>query len=190
MYLLKGTKYLALPSTPSEFVSSGGTGVNQVFIDRMLGPWKGDASKLFPANSAFASHVVSGAIFNADDVAPAPVNVILNGTTITWGDSPSNDVIGYYVYENDVKIGTIRDGSSNTFTIGTAHTQSRLSILPENFQMAPMQSPLRRLNLKKKLLKRLQRKTYHLLHHLPEARTGITVVLRLLQDEETDETGE
>ena len=27
---VKGTKYLALPSTPSEFVSSGGTGVNQV----------------------------------------------------------------------------------------------------------------------------------------------------------------
>jgi penicillin-binding protein len=115
---VKGTKYLALPSTPSEFVSSGGTGVNQVFIDRMLGPWKGDASKLFPANSAFASHVVSGAVFDADGVAPAQVNIILNGSTITWSDSPSNDVIGYYVYENDVKIGTIRDDSSNTFTIG------------------------------------------------------------------------
>lgn len=116
---VKGTRYLALPSTPSEFVSSGGTGVNQVFIDRMLGPWGGDASKLFPANSAFASHVVSGAIFNADDVAPAPVNVSLNGTTITWGNSPSNDVIGYYVYDNNVKIGTIRDGSSNSFTVGS-----------------------------------------------------------------------
>jgi penicillin-binding protein 1B len=115
---VKGTKYLALPSTPSEFVSSGGTGVNQVFIDRMLGPWKGDASKLFPANSAFASHVVSGAIFEADGVAPAQVNIILNGSTITWSDSPSNDVIGYYVYENGVKIGTIRDDSSNTFKIG------------------------------------------------------------------------
>ncbi|KAA0966955.1 penicillin-binding protein [Sporosarcina sp. ANT_H38] len=116
---VKGTRYLALPSTPSEFVSSGGTGVNQLFIDRMLGPWKGDASKLFPMNSAFASHIVSGAIFNADDVAPAPVNIVLNGTTITWSDSPSNDVIGYYVYENNVKIGTVRDDSSNTFSVGT-----------------------------------------------------------------------
>ena len=116
---VKGARYLALPSTPGEFVSSGGTGVNQVFIDRMLGPWKGDASKLFPANSAFASHVVSGAIFDADDAAPAPVNLSLNGTTITWGDSPSNDVIGYYIYENDVKIGTIRDDSSNILTVGT-----------------------------------------------------------------------
>lgn len=116
---VKGTRYLALPSTPSEFVSSGGTGVNQLFIDRMLGPWKGDASKLFPMNSAFASHVVSGAIFNADDVAPSPVNIVLNGTTMTWSDSPSNDVIGYYVYENNVKIGTVRDDSSNTFSVGT-----------------------------------------------------------------------
>jgi penicillin-binding protein len=115
---VKGVKYAALPSTPGEFVSSGGIGVNQVFINRMLGPWGGNAAKLFPANSAFASHVVSGAIFNADNVAPAQVNVTLNGSTLTWHDSPSNDVIGYYVYQNGTKVGTIKDMSSNAFTVG------------------------------------------------------------------------
>ena len=115
---VKGTRYLALPSTPAEFITAGGTGVNQVFIERMLGPLRGDASKLFPMNSAFASQVVSGAIFNADDVAPASVNATLNGSTLTWSQSASNDVVGYYIYENGAKIGTIRDGSSNSFSIG------------------------------------------------------------------------
>ena len=116
---VKGTRYLALPSTPAEFISSGGSGVNQAFIDRMLGPWKGDASKLFPANSAYASRVVSGAVFHADDAAPAAVQVAVNGSTITWGNSPSNDVVGYYVYNGDTRIGTIADSASNSFTIGS-----------------------------------------------------------------------
>lgn len=115
---VKGAKYLALPNTPAEFIVQGGTGVNAAFIKRMLGPWGGDGSKLFPQNSAFASNVVSGAQFNADAVAPAAVQAALNGSTMTWGASPSNDVIGYYVYNNGAKIGVIRDGQSNSFTIG------------------------------------------------------------------------
>ena len=76
---VKGTRYLALPSTPAEFILQEEAGVNQAFIDRMLGPWKGDASKLFPANSAYASRMVSGAVFQADDAAPAAVQVAVNG---------------------------------------------------------------------------------------------------------------
>ncbi len=67
---VKGSRYMALPSTPAEFIVSGGTGVSQAFIDRMLGPWGGDASKLFPSMSAFSSSVVSGAAFPADEAAP------------------------------------------------------------------------------------------------------------------------
>ncbi|MEK5037879.1 transglycosylase domain-containing protein [Sporosarcina sp. FSL K6-3457] len=116
--LVKGEKYLAHPSTPSEFVSSGGTGVNESFIQRMLGPWKGDASKLFPSNSAFSSSIVSSAIFEADDIAPAPVQLTLDGITATWSDSASNDVIGYYVYEDGVQIFVIADGAPHSFNIG------------------------------------------------------------------------
>lgn len=114
---VKGKKYQALPSTPAEFIVQGGSGVNADFIKRMLGPWGGDPSKLFPANSAFASNVVASAVFNADNVAPAPVSATLNGTIMTWSESASNDVIGYYVYENGNKVATIRDGESRSFTI-------------------------------------------------------------------------
>ena len=119
--LIKGEKYLAHPSTPAEFVSSGGTGVNEAFIKRMLGPWKGNASKLFPANSAFASNIVSGSIFEADNAAPAHVQLKVNGTTMTWNDSISNDVIGYYVYEDGVKVAVIRDQSSNSYSMGSGY---------------------------------------------------------------------
>ena len=115
---VKGKKYLALPNTPSEFIVKGGTGVNQAFINRMLGPWKGDPSKLFPANSKFSSSVISGAAFSADGAAPAAVQATLKGSTMSWSASGSNDVIGYYVYKGNSKVGTIRDGQSNSFTIG------------------------------------------------------------------------
>lgn len=118
---VKGAKYLALPNTPAEFIVQGGTGVNEAFIKRMLGPLGGDASKLFPPNSPFASNVISGAVFNADGANPAGVSVTLNGSTITWSESPSNDVIGYYVYRDGAKVGTIRDGESRAFTISNGN---------------------------------------------------------------------
>lgn len=115
---VKGNRYLALSSTPSEFIVSGGTGVNQNFITRMLGPWGGDASKLFPANSIFSSNVVSGAEFPADNVAPETVTASYSGTKLVWTESPSNDVIGYYVYKDNVRIATIVDGSAHSLEVG------------------------------------------------------------------------
>ena len=114
---VKGGKYLALPNTPAEFIVPGGTGVNEAFIKRMLGPMGGDASKLFPANSPFASNVISGAVFNADGANPAGVSASANGSTLTWTESPSNDVIGYYVYRDGAKVATIRDGESRSLAI-------------------------------------------------------------------------
>lgn len=115
---VKGKRYMALPSTPSEFIVQGGTGVNQEFMDRMLGPWGGDASKLFPPNSVFASQVVSGSVFSPDGAAPETVHASISGSNIVWTESPSNDVIGYYVYRDDEKIATIRDGEANSLPIG------------------------------------------------------------------------
>ncbi|KXH87166.1 transglycosylase domain-containing protein [Sporosarcina sp. HYO08] len=115
---VKGVRYQPLPSTPAEFITAGGVGVNKAFIDRMLGPWKGNPARLFPANSRFSTHVVSGSVFNADSAPPAAVSVAVNGATMTWGHSASNDVIGYYVYEGGRKIATIRDGSAHSYTIG------------------------------------------------------------------------
>lgn len=109
---VKGTPYLALPSTPAEFIKSGGTGVNAQFIQRIMSPLGGDASKLFPSGSLFSGNIVAGNVFSPDDVAPAAVSPQLSGTTISWQASSSNDVIGYYVLKDGVRIATIHDGQA------------------------------------------------------------------------------
>jgi len=96
---INGNRYRALDSTPGEFVVSGGFGVNQEFINRMLGKFGGNASKLFPAKSAFGGNVVSEEVFNADGSPPAAVTATMSNGTITWSKSSSGDVVGYRVYE-------------------------------------------------------------------------------------------
>lgn len=137
---VKGKKYLALPNTPAEFIVQGGIGVNEAFIKRMLGPWGGDGSKLFPASSAFTSSVVSGSTFNADSVNPAPVNASLNGTTLTWTESPSNDVIGYYIYRDGAKIATVRDGEALSRTISSGGTYTVRAVDITGLLSAPSNS--------------------------------------------------
>lgn len=67
----------------------------------MLGSLGGDPAKLLPNNSSLSSTVVTGAAFEADEEAPASVIVTLDGNTLVWSKSASNDVIGYRVYSTE-----------------------------------------------------------------------------------------
>lgn len=96
---IDGRTYKALDSTPREFTySGGGVGLNQEFVDRMLGRLGGDPSKLLPRNSTLSNRVVSGTTFNPDGSPPAAVSATLSGNNISWSKSTSNDVVGYRVY--------------------------------------------------------------------------------------------
>ncbi|WP_436836785.1 transglycosylase domain-containing protein [Planococcus liqunii] len=117
---VNGSRYLALDSTPREFVTSGGAGVSKAYIDRMLAPFGGDAGKLFPGNSRF-SKVVSGATLKHDGVAPSSVSASISGTTITWSDSPSNDIVGYRVYRSGgSSLASISESRGNSFKVSGA----------------------------------------------------------------------
>lgn len=94
---IQGKTYNALPNTPAEFVKAGGSGLNQAFIKRMLGPLGGNPSSLLPKNSSLSQSSVAAADFPADSSAPAAVNATLNGNTLSWTSS-SNDVVGYRIY--------------------------------------------------------------------------------------------
>ncbi|MFX3673150.1 MAG: transglycosylase domain-containing protein [Paenisporosarcina sp.] len=119
--MIDGKRYRALPSTPIEFVVEGGNGVNQDFIDRMFGNIKGDATKLFPKNSSFSDRVVSEDTFEADGASPGPVSVTLSGNSLSWSKSPSNDVVGYRVFQHsgnsNVRVASIPEASGNRFII-------------------------------------------------------------------------
>ena len=73
-----------------------GFGLNQTFIDRMLGRLGGDASKLLSFSSG--NGVSTGAEFAADGVAPSAVSATLSNGILSWSKSASNDVVGYRVY--------------------------------------------------------------------------------------------
>ncbi|MER2128543.1 transglycosylase domain-containing protein [Solibacillus sp.] len=88
--------YAALPTTPTEFVQMSGYGLNQTFIDRMLGKLGGDASRLLPFSSG--NGVVTGAQFNADSAAPEAVWATITEGSLSWTASASSDVVGYRVY--------------------------------------------------------------------------------------------
>ena len=95
--VVNGQAYQALPSTPTEFVTMSGFGLNKTFVDRMLGAYGGDPSRLI-LRGASAS-IVAGAEFVADNVAPAAVSVSATERTLTWTASESNDVVGYRIYD-------------------------------------------------------------------------------------------
>ena len=117
--VINGNRYRALDSTPSEFIIRGGVGVNQEFINRMLGRFGGNASKLLPKNSAFSGNVVSEDTFNADGNSPAPVTASVSGNTLSWSNSSSNDVVGYFVYQGGTRIVSKSGASSNSYSISS-----------------------------------------------------------------------
>ncbi|WP_097148658.1 transglycosylase domain-containing protein [Ureibacillus acetophenoni] len=112
--MIDGKAYAALDSTPREFVTENGIGLNPEFAKRMLGRLGGDASKLLPNNSSFGSGVVSTSTLEPDSGNPPAVTAILKGNVITWTKSQANDVIGYRVYDvtngDRSLVATIRDG--------------------------------------------------------------------------------
>lgn len=121
---INGNRYRALDSTPREFVVSGGFGVNEEFIKRMLGKFGGNTSKLFPAKSAFGGNVVSEAVFNADGSPPAAVTAAIANGTITWSNSNSGDVVGYRVYEvgngQRALLSSRKEAAGNSFSVNRA----------------------------------------------------------------------
>ncbi|MDN4493698.1 transglycosylase domain-containing protein [Ureibacillus aquaedulcis] len=116
--MIDGKAYIALDSTPREFVITGGSGINAEFASRILGRLGGDPSKLWPGGT---SNVVSSAKFNADGSPPQAVTASHQGNAMTWSKSASNDVIGYRVYDitngSRTLVSTLRDGSGRQSTI-------------------------------------------------------------------------
>ncbi|MGE6412612.1 transglycosylase domain-containing protein [Planococcus kocurii] len=124
---INGKRYTALSTTPSEFVSGGGIGVSQKYIDRMMAPFGGDAGKLFPGNSKFSS-VVAGATFKADGAAPGAVQAAISGQTITWTNSGSTDVVGYRVYKGGSRVASISESRSNSYSASGAGSYTVVAV--------------------------------------------------------------
>lgn len=117
---IKGKVYQALPSTPAEFITGDGVGLNADFVKRMLSTLGGNPASLLPKQSSLAASIITSTEFKADNKAPSMVTAKLRGTTLAWSASRSNDVVGYRVYriDNGQKlIKTILESNSRSITI-------------------------------------------------------------------------
>lgn len=122
--IIEGKSYSALPSTPEEFITMGGVGLSETFVKRILGNLGGDPAKLLPNNSSLSSSTVTGAAFTADEAPPEGVTATIEGNTLTWTKSPSNDVVGYRIFTSDntfVKSVKFEDGRRIPITKGLSY---------------------------------------------------------------------
>nr|WP_263325406.1 transglycosylase domain-containing protein [Neobacillus sp. Marseille-Q6967] len=108
-------KYQALDSTPGEF-SHQGVILNPDFIKRMVGNFS-NTSQLIPKKGRWAKVFVPNDKIVDNGKRPDGVNLINSGSTLNWTASPDNDVIGYRVYKDGVKIASISSGSSLSQTV-------------------------------------------------------------------------
>lgn len=118
-YVTVGTrKYLALDSTPAEFVQKGLI-LNPDFITRMVGKNFSNPSQLIPKRSRWANILVPNAKIVDNGKVPDPVKLAATGNHLSWSASLDNDVIGYRVYHTGLlssKIASIKSGSSLSYT--------------------------------------------------------------------------
>ncbi|MBM7715244.1 transglycosylase domain-containing protein [Siminovitchia sp. FSL H7-0308] len=117
--MIKGKKYMALPSTPQEFTKPGGMlspeFVKQISLGRAINP-----AYLIPDNDPrWKNLLAAGAIMQDDGKAPASVSTTMSNGLLTWNESPSHDVVGYRVYSGSGKrVASIASGSSLSYRAG------------------------------------------------------------------------
>ena len=108
-------KYLALNSTPSEFVETGYT-LDAQSIQKYLGI-STDPSKL-AINNKSVGRVSSSAVMKENGRVPHALSVSGSGNGVSWGNHSDSDIIGYRVYKNGAKVATIKAGTSRSYQGG------------------------------------------------------------------------
>lgn len=103
-------KYLALESTPAEF-SDPGMVIDADYIEKLFGI-RANPSDLLPKRDKWAKVLVAADKMSENGKKPAAPNAKASGNSITWGQHPENDVIGYRVYKDGKKVASIKAGNS------------------------------------------------------------------------------
>jgi penicillin-binding protein 1B len=108
-------KYLALDSTPAEF-SKQGVILNPDFIKQMVGNNFNNYSQLIPKMDRWSKLLVPTDKIVDNGKRPDGVTLSLSGNNLIWSPPADNDIVGYRVYHNGSKVGSISSGSSLSFT--------------------------------------------------------------------------
>lgn len=129
---INGKFYQALETTPSEFLTGTGFGLNPEFAKKFLGPLGGDPAKLIPKNSSLSVSAIGGTQFTPEQGPPATVTANLNGSTMSWSSSSSIDVVGYRVYDitngNRTVVSAVKSSGSKSIQVPAGKTYSVVAV--------------------------------------------------------------
>ncbi|MBT2683994.1 transglycosylase domain-containing protein [Bacillus sp. ISL-37] len=110
-------RYIALDSTPSEFTDTGVI-LNPEYMESIIGHKIRDPQQLIPKKDAWNKILVADDKLSENGKTPAALGIKLSGKTITWGKHPENDIVGYRIYNNKKKVGSIKAGADLAFNAG------------------------------------------------------------------------
>jgi len=140
---IAGKKYQALPSTPKEFTEEGSILDTNLLKNRFPYLITSDIKTSLDNKNSLNS----AQDFQTDDKAPEAVRGIrLNGNMLTWLQSPSNDVVGYYIYgasngDNFYhKLAAIRSDSSLSYALPANIDYSYVAAVDITGKMSPASS--------------------------------------------------
>ncbi|WP_338472057.1 transglycosylase domain-containing protein [Niallia sp. XMNu-256] len=107
------TKYTALASTPEEFVETDFV-LDTDTIQKFFGI-STDPSKLTINNQSLDSTLSATRTLKENGKSPSAMSITASGNSLSWGNHPEPDIIGYRVYKNGAKIATIKAGQSLSY---------------------------------------------------------------------------
>lgn len=103
--VVDGKAVIAGPNTPSEFVNGNGLTFNPEFLKKNNYDRLNDLTKLFPAKNrsnwqkiGVPSSDIGASIENDGKTPEPPTSVNKSGSSLSWSDSSSKDVVGYRIY--------------------------------------------------------------------------------------------
>ena len=106
------TKFLALPTTPEEFVETGSV-LSKEFLEMIGGKY---------VSATHLSGIFGGAgstgVLEENGVIPSPLTISANNNVIIWNKHNDNDIVGYRVYNNGQRVATIRNTNQTLSFIG------------------------------------------------------------------------
>ena len=110
-------RYIALDSTPAEFTDTGVI-LNPEYMESYIGHKIRNPQQLIPKKDAWNKILVANDKLSENGKTPAGLGIKLSGKTITWGKHPENDIVGYRIYNNKKKVGSIKAGAELAFNAG------------------------------------------------------------------------
>ncbi|QPC47251.1 transglycosylase domain-containing protein [Mangrovibacillus cuniculi] len=115
-------KYIALDSTPAEFVQKGLL-LAPEYVESLTNGQEIDLQTLLPDNPKWNNIILADDTISDDGSVPQTVNAVVRNSLLAWTPSTSPDVVGYYVYRVDggkiTRVAAVKAGEERRLTVSS-----------------------------------------------------------------------